>query len=96
MSDLKKGLNARITGSLKGEIDVKRFYMPGIAIKAQCPYCQEEVETDFESDYLSYPVAGKPIAAHFYHEGKDGEDHEFEVMVTLKVSLELAKEKTRG
>lgn len=76
-----------ITGTMKGELDVKRFYMPGVKIKCKCPACGAPWEMDMALDYLSYPSAGKPTNASGYC-GKC--EHEWPVMVIVRVTVEAA------
>lgn len=37
----------------------KRTSLDGVSIDLVCPNCNEDVERDFEHDYLSHPVVGK-------------------------------------
>jgi len=79
---------AKIEGTVEGaSIDVKRFYLPGVVIKDVCPKCGAPWEHDFGSRYLSYPTVGARVNAGGYCQECD---HEWEVMVVLKVSVELA------
>lgn len=86
---LKVAVEARVLGTLEATLDVKRFYMPGVVLKAKCPHCGAEAEKDFETEYLSYPQAGGLQFEHMYHEGPDGTAHEFVVPIVLKVTLEV-------
>lgn len=46
-----------IKGKLKGEIEVKRFYLEGVQINYTCPVCGDK---DIYNEYLSYPDINKP------------------------------------
>lgn len=92
MSDaLPKGKNPKITNSPDSmSIDVKRFYVPAV-ITAQCPFCGKECENDYSDEYFSYPDTNERFGAHFYCDGPEGkDDHEFEVDVVLRITLEVA------
>lgn len=39
------------------EIDVKRFYMPGVVVKDVCKDCGGEAVIELDEIYLSYPTA---------------------------------------
>jgi len=73
------------------EIDVKRFYIPGVTVRAECPECGAVHESDLGVDYLSYPELGKPEPVYFICE--DGEDHyvEFDVEVIIGLTIVLAR-----
>lgn len=68
-------MTARIEGTPGGmEVDVKRFYVPGVTVFSTCPECGYEVERDLSHEYLSHPVVGEPEAVYFYCEGGDREE----------------------
>lgn len=68
------------------ECEVKRFYLPA-KVETECPKCGAKVEMDYEQDYLSYPPINKTFDETFYCEN----EHEFEVPLRLKLTLELGK-----
>lgn len=47
-------------------IDVKRFYLSGIAIESKCPKCKESIEFSGDSEYISYPVIGEKETVCLY------------------------------
>ena len=51
----------KIEGTMKGRIDCKRFYMPGITFIQNCPQCGKTIKEDMRDMYLSYAVVGKPF-----------------------------------
>ena len=81
--------NVKISGTPKGEIDIKRLYLPGVQITATCP-CGKELVKDFEEDYLSYPDFDEPISVYLYCDRDGCINPAATVRVVLKVSLELA------
>lgn len=86
-------MNLRIEGSATGEIAEKRLYLHGVTVVANCPQCGGEVRHDLGERYLSYPKLGTAMAYHFSHEcvvGERYEDHEWDEMVVLRVTLEPA------
>lgn len=86
----------RIEGSCKGaEIDVKRFYVPGVTIHTECPKCGSQKQLDLGDDYLSHPVAGSPERVGFYCESEtEGPEKycntEWDVKVILDITVRLA------
>ena len=68
-----------------GEIDVKRFYIPGTIIQDHCPECKHLNELDLEDQYLSYPKVGEPEGLYFHC---DECEHEWqpEIIIEIKVS----------
>lgn len=82
-----------VKGSCKGvELD-KRTYLPGITIKSTCPKCGEPWQRNMKHDYLSYPVVDAPVNAYGYC-GKC--EHEWPVMVVVRMTLEPAEIKRSG
>lgn len=84
----------KIIGNFIGNVECKRFYMPGIKAFSLCPKCKEERGLDFNDHYLSYPVVNRFQPLYFYCEPCD-ENWEEEAM--LKVSLkgeEMDKQQT--
>lgn len=81
-------MNETIRGDPTGEtIDVKRFYLPGVVLTAQCPACGASCEKDYGGcDYLSFPVMGSPFDLGLYCRSCD---HEWSVPAKLTVRLEL-------
>jgi len=75
----------RIEGECEGEIDVKRFYIPGVCLYDLCPKCEEEIEMDLGVMYLSYPIVGEEKTVHFYCEECDEEwDNTIILEMTIK------------
>ena len=70
------------------EVQVKRFYLP-IEVEVTCPDCQAKQKKDFESDYLSYPIANRKESVYVCC---DDCDEEFEFDVTLRLSLDVDSE----
>jgi hypothetical protein len=68
------------------EIQVKRFYLPA-RVTDTCPNCGKEQTRDLDGDYLSYPKANAPEPVNFYCDC----EHEWQVWVTLRVTLEPAR-----
>ena len=70
------------------ELDIKRFYLPGISIVSRCPKCNKEYSKDFsdtkDGHYLSFPNVNVPMEYFMYC---DECDHDWPVMVTLKIEL---------
>jgi len=56
----------KIEGQFHGEIDQKRFYMPGTKFIDTCRVCQRQAIWDGKQEYLSYPDVGKPIDFDWY------------------------------
>jgi hypothetical protein len=63
----------KITGQFKGAIDCKRFHLPGIVIRDDCPKCKRPIERDYESHYFSYPKVGERLQVYFWCEDCDAE-----------------------
>lgn len=40
------------------EIDVKRFYIPGVVLDQKCPGCGSDCSKDLGNNYLSFPRTG--------------------------------------
>lgn len=70
------------------EIEVKRFYMPGVILSSKCPKCGENVEIDMDDEYISYPQVGENVV-EFYHEcnEEDGLTEEWDVEFNLSISV---------
>lgn len=75
----------KIIGSFVGNVDCKRFYMPGIKAFSVCPNCKREHEIDFIEQYLSYPVVNRFQNIYFYCEPCN-ENWEEEAMLEVKLS----------
>ena len=71
------------------EISVKKFYIPAIVIKDQCPKCGKECIHKMCDNYLYYPQAHSPETLDMSCRGEGGCGHEWTVPVVVKVSLEL-------
>jgi hypothetical protein len=81
MSDYPK-----VSGTVEhGEaLGVKRLYLPGVTVEDRCPRCQRLQQ--YEKPCLYYPEIGKPSRVTFVCEPCD---QEWEVQVTVRLSLEL-------
>lgn len=82
----------RVEGTARGELDVKRCYLPGLTIRSQCsqcPKCGAAYAADLSDQYLSYPKVGEPEGWGCYC-SKDDCGHEWEVMLRLDVTLSPA------
>ena len=66
--------------------DTKRFYMPA-KLEMPCPKCHTVLKQDLREDYFSYPNFNKPFDHNLYCATCDDER---EVMLVVKISLELA------
>jgi hypothetical protein len=75
----------KIIGSFIGNVECKRFYMPGIKVVSVCPKCNEERELDFNDQYLSYPVVNRFQNIYFYCEPCE-ENWDEEIMLEIKIS----------
>jgi hypothetical protein len=89
-----------VSGHACGEIDEKRFFIPGLKLTGTCPTCSATVEVDFSDAYLTYPSIGEPIRFGMRHavendEGYDDE-HEWIVMLHLDISLTVLPPKPPG
>lgn len=71
---------------LKGTLDVKRFYLDGVLIMADCPKCGYARCRDLGGDYLGYPNYGKPMPVAMYCEPCD---FSFGIMVQLDISVRI-------
>lgn len=69
-------------------LPIKRCYLPFV-VTAQCPTCGEQVERFLTNNYLHEPPINTPFELYMWHEHEDG-DHEWELLVILRVSLEAA------
>lgn len=85
--------NAKIEGAVSGaRLDVKRLYLPGVVITADCPVCKGKIELDLGADYLSYPPVGTEFSQFIYcpdceNEDRDGGGVSVQLKLTLKVEL---------
>lgn len=85
----------KIIGTCNGaEIDVKRFYVPGVQIESQCPKCESTRTRNLADFYLSFPVVGKPSDFHFYcEESNTGEfcNTEWDVKIILDMNVRIVE-----
>lgn len=77
-----------------GEIDDKRFYLPGVVLEDTCPSGDHVVTMDLGEQYLSYPIIGAVDSAWWYcgqceDAGRRGEDVNWRLNYRLNISLEL-------
>lgn len=84
-----------ITGKRKPfDTNEKRFSVPGFVLRTNCPKCGAPKRGDFASDYLSYPIANKPIDVGVYCYASRGGalcDHGWTVRVVLEIGVRMAK-----
>lgn len=74
----------------KAELDVKRFYLPGVTITDHCPSCRKLRHFDGDSEYISNPILNEPEAVTMYCEDCE-ENWEVDVVLTLVVTLAKRK-----
>ncbi|TXH09226.1 MAG: hypothetical protein E6R04_08885 [Spirochaetes bacterium] len=74
------------------ELDVKRFYIPGLVFKCQCPVCGLVVHKDMKDDYFSYPEANDSVVVWFYCVECD--KNWYAGLVFLKITVELVEPQT--
>ena len=81
----------KIKGKLrKGyDLEIKRFYVPGIKLVGKCPECGSAYEQDFEDDYLSNPSFGKPTTIYCFC---DECDHEWQTKVQIDMTMKYIGE----
>lgn len=78
----------KIKGTCKGQMDDKRFKVPGVIVEDECPKCGAAWKADLGKDhYLCYPIVGKPYDLNGYCHKCQAE---WSVRVILRVSLEVA------
>lgn len=82
--------SVKLTGVPKGELEIKRMYLPGVVLKGKCA-CGKHLVRDFSQDYLSYPTMNKVTKVHLYC--GDCDDDTVTIQVRLNVSLTLVDEK---
>jgi len=56
---------AKIIGSVNGQMDIKRFHLPGVKIEDNCPDCLKPIHWNGDSDYLGYPKLNSPVDFYF-------------------------------
>ncbi len=85
-------VNPEIIGSFCGEIEMKRFYLPGIEIKGRCP-SGHEIILDLSDHYLAYPQPEKPdtIECICYQCSDECHSVYLKVDVILSVTIALVK-----
>jgi hypothetical protein len=76
-----------VEGEVQGQLDVKRFQLPGLTVRGECPECSKPFALDLKSHYLSYPTVGTPVTVHTCCEHCD---REFAFDVTVRLTLEPA------
>lgn len=90
MTAARNQATATVSGTMRGGVEEKRFYMPGIALFDECPKCQAHTTRDFGDEYLSYPLVGDPFEHTMYCPKCE---HEWEVRLILRVSLEVVHDR---
>lgn len=73
------------------ELDVKRFYVPGLVFKSECPKCSQVCHKDMADNYFQYPTTDTPIGITVYCE--KCEHYWVAGHVLLKVTVELVEPK---
>lgn len=68
------------------EIEVKRFYLPGLDVRVECPNCKRTVEVPGDGHYLSYPPANAPFTHTVWCSDCE---HEWPIKLLLTVKLEV-------
>jgi hypothetical protein len=72
------------------EIDVKRFYLPGVGLSSTCPGCGEGVAIYFTQTHcLSYPTANEDTEFTFYHGDCSADDGGTEWTVKIRLVVDL-------
>jgi hypothetical protein len=69
---MKKKLKStvKIQGKASGELEVKRFYVPGVIVESTCPNCGSKKEKDLSVEYFDYPSINKSQDFYFYCEAE--------------------------
>ena len=75
----------RIEFKKGSEIDVKRFYLPGILLSFKCKKCGKLMENDYDHQYLSYPEIGEQTEYFWCSEC----DTQHEMVINLNMSIEF-------
>lgn len=80
----------KFTGKPKGELDLKRCYLPGVKTTYTCPAhdCGHTWKEDFDGDNFGYPVMNKKM--DLYCQCPEC-DLEWEEKVIFNVSIEALK-----
>lgn len=80
-----------LTPSLGHELNIKRFYLPGLVITATCPGCSRTLEWNGDIQYLSFPLVNEPFDERMYCEDCEEADRESNpvVRLILRVGLEV-------
>ena len=77
----------KITGNMAGELDIKRFVMPGVIIESKCSKCNEIEVVDLEEREFRYPKVNEV----FYYEFDCKKcKHTWNDAFFLKVELHVA------
>jgi len=76
----------RVEGAMVGEIEVKRFHMPGVTIRATCPACSEPYAADMARGYFMYPAVASPFTTNCHCRSCD---HDWTVTVRIDVTLSV-------
>ena len=79
-------MTCKVTGTAYGEIDVKRFYIPGIKIKGKCKHCGKKVVFDLSEHYITNPVIGGTNQEWFYCEACD-QNTELNIKIDISVTV---------
>lgn len=77
----------KITGKFSGTEEMgKRFYLPGLVFKDNCPQCNESVKWDGADDYISHPIVGSSTEFNWYCPECDTE-WDRDILITLSVKV---------
>lgn len=82
-------MSVRIEGPVEkgAELNVKRFYLPGVIVRSPCPKCQVSCSRHLGDNYLSYPRIGFPYNVGMYC---DVCGDKFVVQIVVKITVEPA------
>lgn len=72
--------------AIQFEVNVKRFYMPGVLVTKPCPKCGQPCTNDRGQEYFSYPTANSEVKLGLYCQPCD---YEWEVKAFFTITLEV-------
>lgn len=82
----------KVLGKFVGEIECKRFSVPGISIKVICPNCQCENIISLEDNYIEYPTPKDNLLSTCCEECDDT----INVCLDLDIKLKITKVESEG
>ena len=77
-------MKTSIVGKPKGPIDVKRFYLPGVEIKEDCPSCGAHCDQDLDKQYMNYYFNERIVEFGYCQECDYVWERKFILEVTLR------------